>query len=91
MFFKSIDKKIEKLGFKKVKDNEFVVSYERENKKFNYTQVVDIYHKQNGNNIIQSYDKNLFDSKNIGNTCVGLTYTETKLFLRKMKLKKWKN
>lgn len=36
-----------------------------------------------------NYDPDLFDSKNIGNTCVGLTYKETKLFLKKMKKKGW--
>lgn len=46
-------------------------------------------HKKNGKHIIQSYDKNLTDSKGIGNTCVGLTYYETKLFMKKMKQKGW--
>lgn len=85
--FKSIDKKFEEIGFIKVKDDEFGVSYERLNNEYNYIQVLDILHKANGIHIIQSYDKNLFDTKGIGNTCVGLTYNEMKLALKKMKQK----
>ena len=91
MLFKSIDKQIEKLGFKKVEDNEHIISYERKNEKYNYIQVVDIYHKRSGKHLLFSYDKNLYDNKRVGNTCVGLTYTEAKLFLKKMKSKKWKS
>lgn len=87
--FKSIDEKFEDIGFKKVNDSEHSVIYERTNEKYYYTQVLAIHHKQSGEHIIQSYDKNLFDIKNIGNTCVGLTYHETKLALKKMKQKGW--
>ena len=87
--FKNIDEKFEEIGFKKVEDNEYIVSYERDNKPYAYTQVLDICQKKNGRHIIQSYDKGLFDTKGIGNTCVGLTYYETKLVLKKMKQKKW--
>ena len=44
-----------------------------------------ILHKANGRHIVQSYDKDLMDSKMIGNTCVGLSYYEMKLALKKMK------
>lgn len=95
MLFKSIDERIKELGFEKIDDNDHVVSYERKIKdnsnKILYTQVVDIYHKHNGKHLMLSYDKNLFDDKRVGNTCVGLTYTEAKLFLKKMKSKKWKS
>lgn len=91
MLFKSIDKQIEKLGFKKVEDNEHIISYERKNEKYNYIQLVDIYHKRSGKHLLFSYDKNLYDNKRVGNICVGLTYTEAKLFLKKMKSKKWKS
>lgn len=90
--FKTVDDKIEKLGFTKIKDNDYIVAYERRIKyqgEDSYTQAVDICHKQNGRHIIQSYDIDLYDSRGIGNTCVGLTYKETKLFLKKMKQKKW--
>jgi hypothetical protein len=44
-----------------------------------------ILHKASGKHIVQSYDKELFDSKKIGNTCVGLTYYEMQLAQKKMK------
>ncbi len=89
--FKSVDQKFRDIGFMKMKDNELVVTYERWNDKYNYMQVLDICHKKSGRHIVQSYDKNLFDTKGIGNTGVGLTYYETKLALKKMKQKKWKS
>ena len=82
---KSIDKKFEDLGFIKVKENEFGAMYERHNTQFNYTQVLNIVHKASGKHIVQSYDKDLLDEKHIGNTCVGLTYQEMKLVLKKMR------
>ena len=93
--FKTIDEKFEEIGFKKVVDNKYEVMYERDttfyadNVKYGYIHVLTICHKKSGNHIIQSYDKELFDTKGIGNTCVGLTYYETKLILKKMKQKKW--
>ena len=88
--FKSIDEKFKEIGFIKVSDDEYGVSYERKNDKYNYTQVLNILHKESGRHILQSYDKDLFDAKGIGNTCVGLTYYETKLALKKMKQKRLK-
>ncbi len=41
--------------------------------------------KKSGRHILQSYDPELGDSKGIGNTCVGLTGYEMKLFIKKMK------
>lgn len=81
----NIDKKFEKIGFIKVRENEFGVSYEREDIGYGYTQTLDIVRKASGRHIVQSYDKDLFDTKLIGNTCVGLTYYEMKLVLKKMK------
>jgi hypothetical protein len=83
--FKRIDKKFEEIGFVKVKEDEYGVRYERKNEKYNYTQVLAIMHKKSGRHIIQSYDKDLFDKDFIGNVCVGLTYYETKLALKKMR------
>lgn len=83
--FKSVDKKFEEIGFIKVKEDQYGVTYERKNEKYNYTQVLDILHKESGRHIVQSVDKDLMDSKMIGNTCVGLTYYEMKLALKKMK------
>lgn len=89
--FKTIDEKFNEIGFKKVQDDEYAVNYERKNEKYGYTQVLCIVYKDSGHHIIQSYDKELFDDKLIGNTCVGLTYYETKLILKKMRNKKWKS
>lgn len=86
---KNVDKKLKDIGFTKIKDDNYSVIYERSLKKYNYTQILSIVHKKNGKHIIQSYDKDLFDKKGIGNTCVGLTYYETKLIMKKMKKKKW--
>jgi len=80
--FKTIDEKIMDLGFIKEKEDKFGVRYIRKNDK--YTQIVDILHKASERHILQSYDKDLGDNQNIGNTCVGLTYTEMKLFVKKM-------
>lgn len=86
---KNVDEKLKDIGFTKIKDDNYAVIYERSLKKYNYTQVLTIIHKNNGKHIIQSYDKDLIDKKGIGNTCVGLTYYETKLIMKKMKKKKW--
>ncbi len=92
---KTVDEKLEELGFKKINDNQYCVVYERDNRvyadnnQYGYRQVVSIGHKRSGRHIIQSYDPDLFDNKSIGNTCVGLTYKEIKLFMKKMKKKGW--
>lgn len=93
--FRTIDQKIEDMGFKKIDDNQFIVLYERDfrlysdNTQHGYRQVVSLCHKRSGRNIIQSYDPDLFDDKKVGNTCVGLTYKELKIFMKKMKKKGW--
>ena len=83
--FKSVDEKLKEIGFVKIKENKYGVRYERKNSKYNFTQSVDILHKASGRHILQSYDNELMDQKKIGNTCVGLTGYEMKLFLKKMK------
>ena len=88
--FNSIDRKFKKIGFKKIKEDIYGVSYERENNDLKYTQRLDLMLKESGYNIIQSYDPNLKDDKNIGNTCVGLTMYEVSLCLKKMKKMGWK-
>lgn len=83
--FKSVDKKIEELGFEKVKEDQHGVTYKRYDNKFGYTQCVDILHVCSGATILQSYyDKRSIDPANIGSTCVGLTSYEAKLFNKKM-------
>ena len=88
--FKSVDEKLKALGFeKKAEENEYGVTYERNCG--GYVQHVSILHKASGNHILQSYDPELMDDKKIGNTCVGLTYTELRLFAKKMKQLGWKS
>lgn len=83
--FKNIDRRFEEIGFVKVSEDKYGATYERKDEEYNYTQVLAILHKASGRHLIQSYDKDLMDSKMIGNVGVGLTYYETKLALKKMK------
>ena len=83
--FKSVDEKLKEIGFNKICEDKYGAQYERYNTKYNYWQRVDIWHKASGRHILQSYDRDLIDEKKIGNTCVGLTGYEMKLFLKKMK------
>ena len=83
MIFKSIDRKIADLGFKEVRNDKHGIEYERNNG--TYIHKVVLLHKHNGRNVLQSYDPALFDTKTIGNTCVGLSHRELVLFARKMK------
>lgn len=88
--FKSIDDKFAEIGFEKVCDDQYSATYERKDNRFGgYTQVLSILHKNSGRHIVQSYDKDLYDVKKIGNTCVGLTHYELKLVMKKMRKKKW--
>ena len=89
--FKTIDEKLADIGFTKIKENEYGASYLRENTKHNYTQIVELGHKESGYHLCHSYDKDLFDAKLIGNTNVGLTMYEMKLFYKKMKEMGWKS
>ena len=88
--FKNIDRKIADLGFKEVRNDKYGIVYERNNGIYIHT--VALLHKNNGQNILQSYDPALYDAKAIGNTSVGLSYRELVLFTKKMKrLEKEKN
>lgn len=89
--FKTVDEKFERIGFTKMKENNHIVSYERYDDKFKFTQTLDLIHKNSGRHIVQSYDRDLMDEKKIGNTCVGLTMYEMQLCLKKMKKMGWKN
>lgn len=82
--FKSVDEKLADIGFVR-KDEDGICVYCRRDKQYGYIQNVVIAHKTSGRHIIQSYDPELSDNKGIGNTCVGLTGYEMKLFLKKMK------
>ena len=82
--FKTIDERLADIGFVKIEENRRHAQYERKSIEYNYTQIVFIGHKKSGEYILQSYDPNLTDQKKIGNTCVGLTAYELKLFSKKM-------
>lgn len=83
--FKNVDEKLAEIGFIKIEENEYGVVYTRKNEEYKYTQTVSIKRKSSGSHILQSYDPYLFDTKCIGNTCVGLTGYEMRLFIKKMK------
>lgn len=83
--FKTVDEKLAEIGFTKEKEDKYGCEYKRKDKKYNFTQKVDILYKKSGRHILQSYDSELGDLEGIGNTCVGLTGYEMKLFLKKMK------
>ena len=57
--FKIIDDEFAKIGFIKVKEDKPGISYARCDKKYNFTQCLDILYKEYIANIIQSYDLNL--------------------------------
>lgn len=88
--FKTTDEKLADIGFTKVKEDKYGAHYSRRNIKHNYTQIIELGHKASGYHLCHSYDKDLFDSKLIGNTNVGLTMYEMKLFYKKMKEMGWK-
>lgn len=88
--FKTVDDKLREIGFCKVDEDKISVCYERRNKVYNYTQVLYIGHQAQGRHFVQSFDKELIDAKGVGNTCVGLTYYEMKLVMKKMRQKGWK-
>ena len=82
---KSVDEKLYDIGFVKVREDKNGCEYDRKDKKYGYTHKVVIGRKESGRHILQSYDPELMDDKLIGNTCVGLTGYEMKLFIKKMK------
>lgn len=88
--FKTVDEKFAEIGFVKVEEDEYGVTYTRKNDKYNYTQTLALLHKASGRHLIQSYDADLMDEQKIGNTCVGLTMYEAKLCIKKMKQMGWK-
>ena len=87
--FKVADKKLMEVGFTKTSEDAYGVFYEREDKEYKYIQVIAILHKKSGRHIVQSYDKNLFDTRNIGCTNVGMSAYELQWCYRKMKELGW--
>ncbi len=88
---KVANKKLKKLGFKLIEENEYRSVWKRYDEKHHFTQTLEFSAKANGNHILFSTDDELRDAKNIGCTCVGLNYEELKACARKMKelVKKW--
>lgn len=79
--FKNADKLLEKLGFEKIEESKFGVSYRKENKEYNFIQRLDICHKASGNHLFQSYVEGI--NSDGFNNCVGLTYPEMKVAMKK--------
>ena len=71
------DRKLEKLGFKKVYESEIVAEYERYEIECGYTQLQDICCKKYGNHLIISHQSGI---KADG---FSLTYQEVKLVMKK--------
>lgn len=76
MVILNIDKRLEKIGYKIVRNDKYGVEYEKEEPQ-GYTHKVVILHKASGNHIMQSYA----DIDQV----VGLTLKEQILFTRKFK------
>lgn len=83
-----IDNKLLKINFIKVRDSKKSICYERYDKNFDYTHVIEIEHKSNGNHIILSYQKGC--NKDGFNNVVGLTFKEIKLLNKKIKKLHWR-
>lgn len=81
--FKTIDEKLNDIGFVKVEETRFGARYQRENNKYNYIQCLDLLHKVSGKHLIQSYQKDV--NKDGFNNSIGLTMYEAKLAVKKMK------
>ena len=79
-----IDKKFYELGWVKIKENEYVVAYEKYIKDYDYIHHIDIIHKKSGNHLIQSYCDT--ETNNLFSYMVGLNFKETLLSILKMKL-----
>lgn len=88
--FKTVDEKLRDIGFCIVDEDKNCICYERKNEVYDYTQVLCICHNTKGRHFVQSFDKGLTDEKDIGNTCVALTYYEMKLVMKKMRQMGWK-
>ena len=81
--YKTTDEKLRELGFIKTREDKYGAEYRRFNKTFDYTHCVEICHKKSAKHIIQSYS--IEGSNSEYSPVVGLTYTEMKLFTKKMK------
>lgn len=87
-WFKTIDQKINALGFEKESESNLMVTYTRYNSQFKYTQVIELGRKSNPTKkwLLHSYEQRV-NSEGLNNN-VGLTAREVKLFYKKG-VKKW--
>lgn len=84
MLIKSVDKKLEELGFKKRRENTFESAYERWNSETKHFHRVKIEYNHKIP-ILKSYDPDVYIDTKEGYLSVGLTKKELKLFCKKMK------
>lgn len=77
-----IENKLQLLGFKQVASDSGIVVYKRYNAIYDFTQIVIIGKKSDGNHLIHSFDE-------ATQIHVGLTGIEAKWFLKKMKSLGW--
>lgn len=81
--FKSIDKRLEELGFKKISEGNYGATYAKVDKEFGFVHCIAILNKELGDHIIHSYQKGA-NSDGFNNT-VGMTYKEAKLAIKKFR------
>ena len=74
------EKRIYGFGFRCVYQHDHIAQYERGG-----AHVVELQWRPNGKHVMLSYNKNLFDTKGTGNSCIGLTYGEVIAFAERMK------
>lgn len=78
-----IDRKLEKLGYKKIKDDNYGTMFRWRDEGLDRTKMVAILHKESTHNIIQVYDPDhTFEAFTAMDA---LTLPEMKLFLKKFK------
>lgn len=83
IIFKSVDKKLEDIGFYKLYENKYGACYERYNEEYGYCQIISFVIKSNGDEIIQSYETDV--NSDGFNNMVGIKTKETRLILKKIK------
>lgn len=82
-----IDRELTKLGFRKILENEMIVTYSRYNHIFGFEQEVEIKKSIDGCHTISSYTTRDDVNSNVPlGHFVGLTGRELKWFLKKMKI-----
>lgn len=79
---KTIDERFAEIGFTKVSESKYYVSYERMTE-HGYVQCLDIVRKESDLHLIQSYEKGV--NADGFNNCVGLTMYEARLCCAKMR------